>query len=285
MEEIYINKCYRNGPCLFGIERIIEKEDYWDYYDSGRKKFIFLECKLNQKYYTPSLLQIEEAEKYQSGLSTESYETPDLQLADQNGVWMTRSEDPECYQWPLDDEPKTCAKCDLICDIRDDKRYLNEDGSCPFGDAAPHLKYWKIEDYDRECQDFLHPLLLQDIDAINRRRRRAAKAKIWSHLKEPRWMHALINKGERIIDVWKRHYHPVTFYYRSFETIILYIKNLPPEARTASLLKHIRKNLEKSPSYKQLLRESYYEESLLEKIDGYMKEAEKKEAEKKQRRR
>ncbi len=269
-----MNRCYRRGPCLFGIEKIVRKAEYWDYYDKGRKKFIYLECMLHQKFYTPSLLQIEEADKHQSGLSTESYETPDLQLADQNGVWMTRSEDPECYEWPLDDEAKTCDKCDLVCNIRDKQEYMRDDGSCPFPEAGPQLKYWKIEDYDRECRDFLHPLLLQDIDAINRRRRRTAKAKIWNHLKEPKVMHTLINSGQRMIDVWKRNYQPVTFYYRSFETVILYIKNLPPEVRTPSLLKRIRINIEKSPSFNQLLRESYYEESLLEKIDRYVVEAE-----------
>jgi hypothetical protein len=265
-----VNKCYRGGPCLFGEQVKVGKEAEWDYYDKASRSFIYLKCKLNQKYYTPNLLQIEEEDKYQSGLSTESYETPDLHLADQNGVWMTRSEDPECYEWPPEDEPKTCPKCDLVCDIRDDKRYLNDDGSCPFSDATPYLRYWKIEDYDRPCQDFLHPLLLQDIDAINRRRRRAAKAKLWSYLKEPKWMHALINSGQRIIDVWRRHYQPVTFYYHSFDTIKLYIKNLPPEARkNRHLLKRIRQNIEKSPSFRQLL-ESWEEESKLEELDKYI---------------
>jgi len=212
-------------------------------------------------------LQIEEAEKYQTPTGIESYETPDLQLADQNGRWMTRSEDPESYQHRPWDEPKTCDLCDIVCDIRDDERYLQDDGSCPFPDSAPELRYWKIEDNDRECQDFLHPILLQNIEAINRKRRKAAKAHIWKYLKEERWMHTLINSGQRMIDVWERNYKPVTFYFRSFETIYLYLKTLPKERRTPQFVQHIRRNIEYSPSFKQLLRGRSYEAELLRKID------------------
>jgi hypothetical protein len=265
-----VNQCYRGGPCLFGEPVAVDRGSFWDYYDRASRSYVFLRCRLNQKYYTPSLLQIEEADKYNSGLSTETYETPDLQLADQNGRWMTRSEDPDCYRWPADDEPRACGKCELICEIREDARYLNEDGTCPFPDAPPEPAYWKVNDEDKPCQDFLHPLLLQDLDAINRRKRRAAKAKIWSYLKEPKWMHALINSGDRMIDVWRRNYQPVAFYYRSFDTIKLYVKNLPSEAKkNKHLLNRIRDNIRKSPSFQQLLG-SWEEEAKLEELEGYI---------------
>ena len=54
---------------------------------------------------------------------------------------------------------------------------------------------------------------------LNRKRRKAAKVYIWKYLKEAHWMHTLINSGQRMIDVWERNYRPVTFYFRSFETI------------------------------------------------------------------
>ncbi len=274
VKDVYRNRCYRNGPCLHGKPVKVKREDERDYYDRASRSYIYLECKLHQKYYTPSPLQIEEYEKYQSGLSTETFELPDLQLADQNGVWMTRSDDPECYEHKPYDEPKTCNICDIVCDIRDMEKYMREDGSCPYDDSPPKQIYWKIDDYDRPCQDFLHPLLLQDIGAMNRKRRRVAKAHIWKYLKEPKWMHKLINSGERMIDVWRRNYQPVKFYYNSFETIIQYIKHLPPEKKTRSLLRHIRKNIEKSPSFKELLRKSWYEEDLLDKINRIVTEAE-----------
>jgi len=270
---IEMNNCLRGGaPCLFGEPKKVPKEAYWDYYDKASKSFIYLDCKIHQKYWVPSLLQIEEAEKYQTPLGTESYETPDLQLADQNGRWMTRSEDPDCYRQMPYEEAKNCSICDIVCDIRDDKRYLNPDGSCPYNDPAPEQLYWKINDYDRPCQDFLHPLLLQNIEAINRKRRIAAKNHIWKYLKEPHWMHTLINSGQRMIDVWKRNYKPVEFYYRSFETIVLYLKTIPEERRTPMFLQHIRKNLEYSPSFGELVRKSEYERGLLGKIEGITRE-------------
>ena len=271
---VYVNACYRSGPCLFGEQVKVKKESYWDYYDSAQRSFVFLQCKIHQKYYTPGVLQIEDAEKYQSALATESYEHPDLQLADQNGRWMTRSDDPGCYYQEPYEEPKTCSICDIVCDLRDRTKYLEPDGTCPYPDPPPAPIYWKIDDQARPCQDFLHPLMLSNIDAINKKRRRAAKAHVWKYLQQPRWMHALINSGQRMIDVWKRNYQPVTFYYRSFETILLYLKSIPADNRTGSFLQHVRGNLEKSPSYKHLLRESDYERGLLDKIDRMVAQAE-----------
>ena len=94
------NKCYRNGPCLNADPIRVARSEKWDYYDRESKSFINLQCRLNQKHYSASLLQIEEGEKFQSGLSTVTYETPDLQLHDTNGVWFTRSDDPDMYGWP-----------------------------------------------------------------------------------------------------------------------------------------------------------------------------------------
>lgn len=278
-QEVYTNQCYRNGPCLNGTPVEVSREQMWDYYDKASKSYIYLECRLNQKHYTPSLLQIEEADKFQSGLSTETYETPDLQLHDTNGKWFTRSDDPEMYRWPANfDEKKTCNICDLVCDIRDMQQYMREDGSCPFDDPAPEPVYSKVADYDRPCQDFLHPLLLQDLKAINRRKARTTKAYIWKYLKEPKWMHTLINSGQRMIDVWRRNYQPVTFYYSSLESIALYIKNMPPEMKkTYGLLKRIRENLEYSPSFKECLARGEWEGKMLANIDGYVEEAEKRE--------
>lgn len=252
---VYVNDCTRGGaPCLFSKQVKVSREDYWDYYDSKQKAYVFLECKLNQKYYTSSVLQIEEAEKYQSGVAASTYEHPDLQLADTNGRWMTRSDDPECYYQEPWEEAKTCSLCDIICDIRDDERYLNKDGTCPFPDPAPTPIYWRIEESDGPCKDYLHPLLLQDIEAINRRRRRTAKARIWKYLKEPRWMHALINSGQRIIDVWERNYKPAQIYFNSLDTIKLFLKTIPEERKTEQFLELIRRNVRGSPSYETIRR-------------------------------
>ena len=87
-------------------------------------------------------------------------------------------------------------------------------------------------------------------------------------------MHALINSGQRMMDVWKRNYQPVTFYFRSFETVVLYVKSLPKERRTPQFLQHIRGNIEKSPSFRELVRESSYEQDLLQKIDKIVGEVE-----------
>lgn len=249
----------------------MRKEDRWDYYDRSSRSYIYLECRLHQKHYTPSLLQVEEGDKFQSGMGTETYETPDLQLTDSNGIWFTNSSDPEYFQWPINDEHRTCSLCDIVCDIRDDMRYMREDGSCPYddADAPPEPLYRKIQDYDQPCRDFLHPLLLQDIPAINRRRRRMTKAKLWSYLKQKRWRDALINKGERIKDVWLRNYQPVTVYFNSFESVRLYIKNLPAEMRNNRFLRQrIRENLELSPSYRECLERGEWEERMLSKINS-----------------
>ena len=271
-----MNRCFRNGaPCLFGEPIRVIKEAYWDYYDSQTRSFVFLQCRIHQKFWTPSLLQIEESEKYHSGSGTASYEAPDLQMSDQNGRWMTRSDDPDLYRHtPFDFESKTCSVCDLVCDIRDNKQYLKPDDTCPFSDAESsyELVYWKIEDNDQPCQDFLHPMLLQNIDAINRKRRKAAKAHIWKYLKNSHWMHTLINSGQRMIDVWQRNYQPVVVYYRSLEQIYLYLKTLPKAKKTPIFLQHVRKNLEKSPSYEQLLDQEY-ERQMLKKINEIVQKA------------
>jgi hypothetical protein len=258
----------------------VSKGEDYDYYDRESRSYVFLECRLHQKYYSQSILEAELEDQYVSGVSSSLREHRDLQLADSDGVWFTRSEDPECYLWPtypgeedldekvIADEPRTCNRCDLICDIRNDKRYLNEDGTCPYPDPSPVLKYWKVGDNDKPCEDFLHPLLLQDVKAMNRKRARIAKAKLWNYLKQKKWRDMLINKGERIIDVWKRNYQPVVFYFKSFETIWLYLKNLPPEMKKNKyLLKRIRQNLEYSPSYKECLERGEWERRMLGKID------------------
>lgn len=268
----------------------VEKSQDWDYYDKECRSYIYLECRLHQKFYAQSVLEEEAQDQYISGVSSSMREHRDLQLTDTNGVWFTRSEDPECYLWPvhesedeslegiiISDEPRTCSRCDIICDIRNDKRYLNEDGTCPYPEPAPQLKYWKVDDNDKPCQDFLHPLLLQDIKAINKRKARMAKSKLWGYLKQEKWMHALINSGERIIDVWKRNYQPITFYYRSFETIWLYVKNLPPHTKeNKHLLKRIRENIEYSSSFNECLERGEWERRMLEKIEGYVRWGEQK---------
>jgi hypothetical protein len=262
----YVNRCYRKGPCLHGSPVEVSREEYWDYYDRSSRSFIFLDCRLHQKHFGPSLLQIEEDEKYASGLSTETYETSDLQLADTNGIWFTRSDDPDLWEWP-DDLEKRCGDCDIVCDIRDVHEYMLDDGTCPFTDAVPYLKYSRVEDGDSSCKDFLHPLLLQDIAGINRRRRRTAKVHIWKYLREKKWRDALICKEDRMVDVWSRNYKPVQFYFRSFETIVLYLKNLPLEMkRNSGLLDRIRENVRGSPSYRECLERGEWEERMLEKI-------------------
>jgi hypothetical protein len=270
-QDLYINRCYRNGPCLQGDPVPVSKGEAWDYYDRQSRSYIYLRCRLNQKHYAPSLLEIEEAMKFQRGLSDESFESPDLQLADTNGVWFTRSEDPELYRWSEDgDEAKTCTLCELVCEIRNDERYLSEDGSCPYDDAVPSPEtiYSKVEDHDRPCQDFLHPLLLQDIKAINRRRARATKAKLWSYLKQKQWRDTLIQKGDRMADVWNRNYQPVTFYFNSFESIVLYLKNLPPHMKSnKGLRRRVRGNLELSPSYRENLEKGEWERRMLERVE------------------
>ena len=277
-QDILTNQCYRSGPCLHGSPVQVSRGDRWDYFDKATRSYIHLECRLNQKHYTPSLLEIEEAEKYQSGLGTASFEHPDLQLHDTNGVWFTRSDDPELYRWPVKaEEGKTCNICDIVCEIRDMEKYMLEDSGCPYNDVVPEPVYSKVADYDRPCQDFLHPLLLQDIKAINQRRRRTAKAKLWGYLKQKKWRDALIDKGDRITDVWRRNYKPVTFYFSSFETIVLYIKNMPAEMkRNKGLLRRVRENLEYSPSFKENLEKGEWERRMLENIDSAIEEVQKK---------
>ena len=115
----------------------------------------------------------------------------------------------------------------------------------------------------------MHPLMLQNIESINRKRRKAAKAHILKYLKA-HWMNSLINSGQRMSDVWERNYKPVEFYYRSFEQIYLYLKTLPKERKTPMFLQHIRGNMEKSQSFEQLVKESEYERGMLGKIDTLM---------------
>jgi len=273
VDEQYMNTCHRGGDCLNANAVVVDRSAWWDYYDTNKKAYIYLECRLRQKYMSPTLLQIEEAEKYHSALATESYETSDLQLADQNGVWMTRSDDPECYRHRPFDEAKTCNICDLVCDIRDDQRYLNSDGTCPYSDVPSDLMYWKIQDGDQPCGDFLHPLLLENIESINRRRRKKAKAHLAKYLSQSRWIHALINSKTPIRQVWQRHYQPLQVYFRSFETIVLYLKNAPVHIQNnRQFLTHLRRNLEFSPSFKRLLRgeNADQERGWLRKLDGYI---------------
>lgn len=282
MPQIYKNQCFRSGPCLHGTPVEVTKDQNWDYFDKSSRSYIYLDCRLKQKYYSQGVLEEEAEEQYLSGMSTQQKEHGDLQLSDTDGVWFTRSEDPENYLWPsfpgeddgeyLDDkvadELRTCKSCDIVCDIRNDSRYLNDDGSCPYPDPSPTLKYWKVEDNDRPCQDFLHPLLLQDIPAINARKRRATKSKLWGYLKQKKWRDLRINKGERITDIWRRNYQPVAFYYKSFETVWLYMKNLPPEMkRNKHLLNRVRENLEYSSSYNECLERGEWERRMLENIE------------------
>ena len=287
MQDIYKNVCYRNGPCLHGTAREVSKSEDWDYKEGGH--YFYLDCRLNQKFYSQSPLEAELEENYRFGLSTQQRDHPDLQLADSDGRWFTNTNDPENYTFitqiePISedfdeegyidiDSPKKCSSCELICDIRDDERYLNQDGSCPYPPADnPQPSYQKVMDNDQSCGDFLHPYLLQDIDAINRRKRRAAKNKLWGYLKQKKWRDILIQKEEPISQVWRRNYRPVKFYYRSFETIYLYLKNLSPEVKSNKhLLQRVRKNIEYSPSYRQCLQRGEWEERMLENIDRIIK--------------
>jgi len=288
MAQIFKNQCYRNGPCLHGTPIKVKKEPDWDYFDRQSRRYIYLECRLHQKYYSQSPLEAEIEENYQLGLSQRQRDHPDLQLHDSDGVWFTNSDNPESYQFPIasvednesnvnySDDPMSCNRCDLICDIRDDGRYLEENGSCPFPSPGPEPLYSKVMDYDRPCEDFLHPLLLQDIEAINRKKRRIVKAKLGFYLKQKKWRDLLINKGERIIDVWRRNYQPASFYFRSFETVWLYIKNLPLEMKkNKHFLQRIRKNLEYSPSFRECFGKGEWEKRMLLMINKFAVKQEK----------
>ncbi len=278
MERTYKNRCYRSGPCLFADQRRVTRADDWDYYDRRRKAYIQLDCRIHNKYYSPSPPELEEEQNWFSGMATETREYPDLQLHDSDGVWFTRSDDPECYyyDYEIESTPKTCTDCETICDIRNWDKYLNPDGTCPYPDPPPQPIYWKIE-YDRTCNYFLHPLLLQDIDVINRKRRKMAKARIWKYLKEPRWMHRLISKEKPIMQAWMRNYEPAKFYFNSFESILLYVRKAAPAKirRDKRTLQLIRSNLEKSPSFSDLLDDPY-EEYLLERLDETIAESRRK---------
>lgn len=248
MEEIngvYINKCHRvSGPCLFADQQMVPKEAYWDYYDSTLRAFVYLDCRIHQKYAVPSLLQIEDADKFASGIATASYETPDLQLADYNGRWMTRSDDPESYPHRPWDEAKHCGICDMVCDIRDDKRYLNSDGTCPYPDNAPGPLYWRVgEQTVKPCGDYLSPVMLLNLDAVNRKRRRKAKAFLWGYLKEKKWLDAHIQSERRMIDVWEKHYQPLQFYLPSMETLWLFVQlNRSHKGLVAHLIGNVEKH-------------------------------------------
>jgi len=76
-----------------------------------------------------------------------------------------------------------------------------------------------------------------------------------------------------MMDVWKRNYQPVEFYYRSFEQICLYLKTMPKKRKTPQFLQHVRKNLEYSPSFEKLL-EDESERKILGKIDAVVQRAE-----------
>lgn len=238
---------------MLANQKTVPKEAYWDYYDTTQKAYIRLDCKIHQKYATPTLLQIEEAEKFHTPTGSASYETPDLQLADYNGRWMTRSDDPESYAHKPWDEPKNCSICDIVCEIRNDEKYLNEDGTCPYPDTAPEPTYWRVDEQRiKPCGDYLSPVMLLNLEAVNRKRRRKAKAFLWGYLKEKKWRDTHINSGRRMIDVWEKHYKPLVFYFRSFETIFLYLKTLPNNAKTNQFIKHLKKNLSTSPSFLEL---------------------------------
>ena len=261
-EHVHVNQCYRGAPCLFSKPVPVKREDNWDYFDTRTRQYVYLHCIIHQKFWTDSLLQIENRDKWYTPTGIESFETPDLQLADTNGRWFTRSDDPEWYAWdPEYDDPMKCERCELVCDVREDERYLNPDGTCPFPDPAPNLKYTYVQDYDRPCRDFLHPLMLENLDAINRKRRRAAFHHIARYLKEARWIHALINSGQTITEVWERNYQPATFYFSSFDTILKYIRSRPrKQQENQQWLRHIWGNVQKSSSYRELLTWGSWEE-------------------------
>ena len=269
-EHVHVNHCYRGAPCLFAKPVTVNKADNYDYYDTRSRRYVHLACGIHQKYWTDSLLVMENAEKFYSPVGQKTYETPDLQLADSNGRWFTNSSDPEYYHWdPRYDEPMKCELCDLVCDIRDDERYLEEDGACPFPDPAPTPKYTQVQDYDRPCRDFLHPLMLENIDAINRKRRIAAFNHLKQYLGDIKWINALINTGQTITEVWERHYKPVTFYYSSFDAILKYVRSRPEEQQENRVwLKHVWGNAKKSPSYRELRQwGGYWEDELHDTLE------------------
>ena len=267
--DFLVNRCYRGAPCLSGTGKIVSKEAYFDFYDRGSRRYVFLECRLHQKFLMVSDLERDREEKHFFPTGTQSSEYSDLQLADQNGVWMSRSEDEACYQHTPFEEPKTCSDCDIsICDIRDWEEYL-DNGTCPFPDPPPAQTYWRIGDGDRPCRDFLHPNLLLDLEAVNRKRRKMAYNKLRKYLSQPYWLHRTINSGQRILDIWQRNYRPAEAFYRSFETLILYLKNTPERRKTPAFLGLLRKNIQHSPSHKSLLEDSY-ERSLWQKLDGML---------------
>lgn len=269
-EHVHANSCYRGAPCLFAEPSPVKREDNWDYYDTRKRQYIHLACSIHQKYWTDSLLEIENADKWHTPVGRESYETRDLQLADTNGTWFTLSDDPEWYQWNPDyDESMTCPRCELVCEVRDDKRYLNEEATCPFPDPAPVLKYTSVQDYDRPCQDFLHPLLLENIDSVNRKRRKAAFHHLAGYLRQPKWIHALINTGQSITEVWERNYQPAMCYYSSFDTILKYVRSRPRELqKNRQWVRHLWNNARKSPSYRELRRfGSYFEDEIHDTLE------------------
>ena len=159
---------------------------------------------------------------------------------------MTRSDDPEVYPQKPWDEAKNCTICDIVCDIRDDKRYLNEDGTCPFPDPMPEPMYWRVSEQRAEpCGDYLSPVMLLNLEAVNRKRRRKAYNFLKGYLSKPEWIHAQINSGRRMIDVWEKHYQPLRFYLRSMDTLKLYLKSVPMEKRTEQFISHVMKNVER----------------------------------------
>jgi hypothetical protein len=160
---------------------------------------------------------------------------------------MTRSDDPDCYPHkPFDFEKKNCSICDLVCNVRDDERYLNEDGSCPYPDSVSEPVYWLVADQKvSSCKEYLSPTMLLDLDAVNRKRRRKTKAFLWGYLKEKKWLDLQINSGRRMIDVWEKHYKPLQFYLPSVETLWLYVKNVPRKQRSKQFVSHIVSNVEK----------------------------------------
>ena len=92
-------------------------------------------------------------------------------------------------------------------------------------------------------------------------------------MKQKKWRDALIQKGEPISQVWLRNYRPAQIYYRSFETVYLYLKNLPPDMKSNKfLLQRIKTNVEQSPSYKQCLERGEWEERMLKNIEKVISE-------------
>ena len=94
-----------------------------------------------------------------------------------------------------------------------------------------------------------------------------AKSKIGGYLKQKKWRDILINKSDRMVDVWNRNYKPVQFYFSSFESVWLYVKNLPPEMKkNKMLLERIRENIRMSPSFKENLEKGEWEVRMWEKV-------------------